>query len=58
MQGLLLYIDPGSGSFLLQFLIGAFLGISFFFKTIRMKIMSFFGRGKAGEKPGDESHES
>lgn len=58
MQALLLYIDPGSGSFLLQFLIGAFLGVSFFFKSIRLKIRSFFGRGKAGKDAADESHES
>lgn len=58
MKALLLYIDPGSGSFLLQFLIGAFLAVSFFFKTIKMKIMSLFGRGKANEEPADEPHES
>ena len=42
----LLYLDPGSGSLLLQFIIGIVLGISVFFKTIRYKIRSFFGRRK------------
>lgn len=45
MHFLLLYIDPGAGSLLLQFIIGAFLGIMVFFKTIRHRIRSLF-RGK------------
>ena len=40
----LLYIDPGSGSFLVQALIGAVLGVVMFFKTIKMYISSFFKR--------------
>lgn len=40
----LLYIDPGSGSFLVQALIGAVLGVVMFFKTIKMHILSFFKR--------------
>ena len=46
MHAFLLYIDPGSGSLLLQFIMGAFLAIAVFFKTIRYKIMSIFGRKK------------
>jgi hypothetical protein len=49
MSKLLLYIDPGSGSLLLQFIIGVVLGISVFFKSIRYKIASFFGGKK--DKP-------
>jgi hypothetical protein len=40
----LLYIDPGSGSYLVQALIGALLGVVMFFKTIKMYILSFFKR--------------
>lgn len=39
----LLYIDPGSGSFLIQFLIAGALGVAFFFKTIWYRISSVFG---------------
>lgn len=34
MASFLLYIDPGSGSFLVQAIIAAVLGIGFFFKNI------------------------
>ncbi len=46
MSTALLYIDPGTGSLLLQFLIGIALGISMFFKTIKYKLRSLFGRKK------------
>jgi hypothetical protein len=35
MLSYLLYIDPGSGSYLVQALVAAALGVSFFFKNIR-----------------------
>lgn len=51
----LIYIDPGSGSYLVQVLIGALLGIVMFFKTIKMYILSFFKRftkkQRMNEKP-------
>lgn len=40
----LLYIDPGSGSFLVQAIIAAVLGIGFFFKNIWAFIKSIFYR--------------
>ena len=40
----LLYIDPGSGSYLVQIIIAAVLGVGFFFKNIRARIKSFFIR--------------
>lgn len=40
----LLYIDPGSGSFLVQAIIAGALGIAFFFKNIWAYIRSFFSR--------------
>jgi len=45
----LLYIDPGSGSLLLQFIIGIVLGVSVFFKAIMHKLRSVFG--PKNEKP-------
>jgi hypothetical protein len=49
MNAFLLYIDPGTGSLLLQFLIGVALAVSMFFKTIRYKLRSLFGRKKEAE---------
>jgi hypothetical protein len=40
----LLYIDPGSGSYLVQVLAAAALGVVFFFRNIKMYIQSFFSR--------------
>ena len=48
----LLYIDPGSGSYLVQVLVGAALGVVMFFKNIKLFIMSFFRRGP--KKPDHE----
>lgn len=48
-----LYIDPGSGGYLLQMIIAAVLGISFFFKNIWLTVKSFFTRGKPKEKEND-----
>jgi hypothetical protein len=38
----LLYIDPGSGSYLVQVIIAAVLGFIFYFKTVWTWIKSFF----------------
>ena len=40
-----LYIDPGSGSYLVQIIAAAALGIAFFFRNIRDDIKAFFSRG-------------
>jgi hypothetical protein len=37
-----LYIDPGSGSYLVQVIIAAVLGVAFYFKTAVNWIKSFF----------------
>lgn len=42
----LIYIDPGSGSYLIQAIIAAVLGALFYFKTIWWRIRSFFTRGR------------
>ncbi len=48
----LLYIDPGSGSYLIQVIIGAVLGVVMFFKNIKVFIKSLFIRSP--KKPKDE----
>ena len=40
----LLYIDPGSGSYLVQVIAAAVLGVAFFFRTIVAYVKSFFTR--------------
>lgn len=47
-----LYIDPGTGSLLLQILAGGFLASLMFFKRIWYGIFSFF-KGK-GQKENEE----
>jgi hypothetical protein len=39
-----LYIDPGSGSYLVQLIIAGALGIAFFFRNIKNYIKAFFTR--------------
>jgi hypothetical protein len=46
MPTILLYIDPGSGSYLVQMIIAAILGALFYFKSAWWKIKSFFSRKK------------
>ncbi len=47
MQSFLLYIDPGSGSYILQMIIAAVLGVSFFFKNFWLAVKTFF----TGKRP-------
>ena len=44
MRFFLLYIDPGSGSYLMQIIVAAVLGIAFFFKNIVLSVKLFFHR--------------
>ena len=46
----LLYIDPGSGSYLIQAIIAGVLGVAFFFKNIMLYVRHFFHR-IFGKKP-------
>ncbi len=40
---ILLYIDPGTGSFLVQAIVAGFLGIVFFFKSVKDYILGILG---------------
>lgn len=44
MNSIFLYLDPGSGSMIIQALIAGALGVSMFFKNIRYKVTSFFSK--------------
>lgn len=55
MHFFLLYIDPGSGSYILQAIIAAVLGISFFFKNFWLHVKAFF-TGKKRKK--DEENDA
>jgi len=50
----LLYIDPGSGSYLVQMIVAAVLGASFFFKNLWLKIRSFFFKPKKEDQPEND----
>ena len=54
MMQYLLYIDPGSGSYLIQAVIAAVLGVAFYFKTIWLRIKLFFGGRKKAAQPGNQ----
>ena len=49
MHTFLLYIDPGSGSYLVQMIIAGILGALFYFKNLWWKIKAFFTRNKKEE---------
>lgn len=44
MREFLLYIDPGSGSYLVQVIAAAVLGVVFFFKNLKLVVVDFFRR--------------
>lgn len=46
MKYFFLYLDPGSGSYLLQVIIAAILGGLMFFKNFWIKVKSFFIKPK------------
>lgn len=49
MHFYLSYIDPGSGSYILQMIIAGVLGVSFFFKNFWLHVKAFF-TGKKADK--------
>jgi hypothetical protein len=50
MTDFLLYIDPGSGSYLVQMIVAALLGASMFFKNIRVYVKALFSRFSKKDK--------
>jgi hypothetical protein len=54
MNGLLLYIDPGSGSYLLQMIIAGALAAVFYFKRGWLKVKSYFRKNKKEGEMDDD----
>lgn len=50
-----MYIDPGSGSYLVQAIVAAVLGVAFFFRNIKNHIKTFFFKAdkKSKDNPKD-----
>lgn len=57
MHTYLLYIDPGSGSYLVQMIIAGILGAVFYFKNLWWKVKAFFTRNKK-EEDEDQKNEN
>lgn len=55
MHFYLLYIDPGSGSYILQVIIAAVLGVSFFFKNFWYNVKAFFTGKKRTKEDKDQA---
>lgn len=49
----LAYIDPGTGSMLLQVMGAVIAGAIFYFRELRIRILSLFGRRPAGSAESD-----
>ncbi|HVM89821.1 MAG TPA: hypothetical protein VMT76_16665 [Puia sp.] len=49
MKILFLYIDPGSGSYLVQMIIAGVLAGLFYFKNLWLRIKSFFVKNRKDE---------
>lgn len=56
MKSILLYIDPGSGSYVVQMLIAGILGSLFFFKNAWVKFKNFI-TGKKEVPESDDTNE-
>ena len=54
----ILYLDPGSGSILLQLLIAALAGIGIFIGSRWAKIKKLFGRRQQKNPPDDENDDA
>jgi hypothetical protein len=55
ITSILLYVDPGSGSYLVQMIIAAVLGALFYFKAAWWRIKSFFTRKKKDTQPKNDN---
>lgn len=51
ITSILLYVDPGSGSYLVQMIIAAVVGVLFYFRSAWWSIRSFFTRKKRDDDP-------
>lgn len=52
----LAYIDPGTGSLIVQIIVAAFLGVSFFVKVYWKKLKQFFSGIFSKKNTGSSDH--
>lgn len=50
-----LYVDPGSGSYLVQAIIAAVVGALFYFKNIWWRVKAFFFKPKKDDTAGNDT---
>jgi hypothetical protein len=55
MKIFLLYIDPGSGSYLVQMIIAGVLAGLFYFKNLWWKVKAFFTKNKKSDSPDNDN---
>jgi len=55
MPTLALYTDPGTGTLLLQLLIGAFLGVLFYLRFFTRRVRTFFSSKRKSEDHVDKT---
>jgi hypothetical protein len=55
ISNIFLYVDPGSGSYLVQAIIAAVLGALFYFKNIWWRIKAFFFKSKKEDTPKNDT---
>lgn len=55
LTSIFLYVDPGSGSYLVQAIIAAILGALFYFKNIWWRIKAFFFKPKKDDTAGNDT---
>jgi len=48
------YLDPGSGSFILQLLIASLVGLGFFFRSFWMNLINKFRKSESNVEEDDE----
>jgi len=56
VKTILAYIDPGSGSYLVQVIIAGVLAVIFYFKNGWLKLRSFFSRNKKEDSSKEKTN--
>ena len=52
---ILLYLDPGSGSYLVQLIIAGILGVLFYFKNLWWRIKAYFTKHKKDDSSKNDN---
>lgn len=52
------YVDPGTGSMMLQMIGAAVIGVAFYLRSFRSYLAGLFGRRKTSEKKSEEEAQS